>query len=85
MNIKDFRKGEIITRVVPEIELSSGGGFSIFPTQTETKNYDRVGRPVEFVGIANGLIYYLENGKTQSLPFEKCKDGWEKYINPETL
>ena len=84
MNIAKFKKGEIITRVAPIKEFSSGG-FSMFPTQSEADNYERVGRPVEFVGIANGLIYYKENNKMQSLPFGTSKEGWEKYINPETL
>lgn len=73
MNIKEFKKGDVITRVNPAI-IDGGTDFSY------------IGAPLELIGIANGLIYFSDINKfSVSLPSYSYSENWDRYIDPETL
>lgn len=95
MNIQEFKKGEIITRTEPSLAIF-GGGINFMGVETAPKG-DRsyMGDKLQFVGIANGQIYFKSlkpiyitifgQDKIFDLPLDTFSEGWEYYIDPETL
>ena len=84
MEITDFKKGDIITRTEPTIvranSLLFGHGIE--------DDYTPVGKKYELVGIANGIIYCaVIDGEKDRVEFNltKHKEGWERWIDPDTL
>lgn len=89
-NILDFTKGDRITRVQPAKPLSSVG----FPFEMGgDRSY--MGEEFIFVGIASGQIY-LQRSETSfeyklfgdkfiNLDIDLWDEGWERYIDPQTL
>lgn len=91
MNIRDFKKGEIITRVMPSKPYSTGGD--------EVPDYSFIGSKFVLLGILNGCIYvekhnpsnifmsliFGASGPTKSvlkLPVTLWEEGWEMYVDP---
>ena len=87
-NICEFKKGDVITRIIPAKELPGiFGGRGI-----GDRSY--IGEPFIFVGIANGCIYIkralkvdiLEFGdKLMDLKMDIFSEGWDYYIDPLSL
>ena len=89
MNIYQFKKGDIITRIKPLVETD---GY---------KNYKYIGSKLEFLGILNATIYlkYVDNKLDKNpfailfgiidqkieIPAELWEDGWSYYIEPNFL
>ena len=49
-------------------------------------DYLLVGQELEFIGIANGNIYYKKNnGELESIIHHKFEDDWDYYVDPNTL
>ncbi len=82
MKIEQFKKGDLITRTKPVKDSYALRGLKADKT---TDNYTLVGVCVEFVGIANGLIYYNINGRLDSVFYNVFAEGWEMHIDPDTL
>ena len=95
MNIQEFKKGEIITRTEPSLAIF-GGGINFMGVETASRG-DRsyMGSKLQFVGIANGQIYFKSLDSTDIAIFGKDRifdlaldafsEGWEYYIDPQTL
>ena len=96
MNINEFKKGDIITRTSPSLAIF-GGGMDFFTGKIIESHGDRsyMGDELEFIGIANGQIYFRvrkckygfmeESQKIRCLELDAYSEGWDIYINPETL
>jgi hypothetical protein len=78
MNIKNFKEGDTIVRVLP--------------SKIGDRSY--IGKPMKFIGVANALIYFkhlndfeikMFGDKISDLQYEYFCDGWELWINPESL
>ena len=88
-SIYEFKKGDIVTRVAPAKAL----GRSIFnPEGTGDRSYQ--GDKLIFVGIVNGCIYLKRTNalelqifgdKMIDLELDIFSDGWEYYIDPNSL
>lgn len=96
MNIHEFKKGEIITRTEPSAAIF-GGFVNILTGQDKPLTGDRsyMGDKLEFVGVANGMAYFKQlsskwgfetnSNELRSLELDAWSEGWEYYVNPETL
>lgn len=90
MNIQNFKRGDIITRTEPSLAIF-GGVFG--DEQRGDRSY--MGRELRFIGIANNHIYFKSLDKTDiaifgdnkifDLAIDAWSEGWEYYINPESL
>lgn len=94
-NISFFEKGDIITRVIPAIihreeETDIMGNIKV----DLREDYSYRGDPLEYVGIANNMIYlkrYSDLDKKVfgnsliDLDIQRWSDGWDIYIDPEEL
>ena len=88
-SIYEFKKGDVITRVNPGKAL----GRSIFnPEGQGDRSYQ--GDKLIFVGIANGCIYLKRTNalelqifgdKMIDLELDIFSDGWDYYIDPNSL
>ena len=88
-SIYEFKKGDIITRVAPSKSL----GKSIFnPEGVGDRSYQ--GDKLIFVGVANGCIYLKRTDKIElkmfgdklmDLPLDIFRDGWDYWIDPNSL
>ncbi len=98
MNIKEFKKGDIITRTEPMYYTDEMGG--------SRSNDQHIGKKMEYVGNLNGCIYLkIDNQminvmksfgvvlpkdkedkyKTMiSLPFYSWQEGWEMWVDPKS-
>lgn len=90
MNIKEFKKDDVVTRVDPRVEVLD-----------DFKDFSLVGKKVIFLGIANASIYLQKendvlstfnaifgDGKatnTLQIPLELWEEGWAKYEDPDFL
>ena len=88
-SIYEFKKGDIVTRVAPAKSL----GKSLFnPEGQGDRSYQ--GEKLIFVGIANGCIYLKRTNvlelkifgdKMIDLELDIFSDGWDYYIDPNSL
>ena len=88
-SIYEFKKGDIITRVSP----SKSMGISILnPEGVGDRSYQ--GEKLIFIGIANGCIYLkridaleirIFGNKLIDLPLDIFENGWNYWIDPQTL
>ena len=88
-SIYEFKKGDIVTRVAPAKSL----GKSLFnPEGQGDRSYQ--GEKLIFVGIANGCIYLKRTNELElkifgdrliDLELDIFSDGWDYYINPNSL
>ena len=88
-SIYGFKKGDIVTRVAPAKSL----GKSLFnPEGTGDRSYQ--GEKLIFVGIANGCIYLKRTNSLElqifgdkmiDLELDIFSDGWDYYIDPNSL
>jgi hypothetical protein len=93
MNIRDFVKGDIITRVEPSAVLSKE--FHPLTGELLKANRDRsyIGDKLTFFGIANGKAYFERHrefevqllGKELSLRLDAYSEGWERWVDPSTI
>ena len=95
-HISSFGKGEIITRIEPAIyvnEKTFNSILGIFEVTSFNTSNSRIGIPVKYKRVANRIIYvecvedkggFKKEGILE-LEYEAYKDGWAKYIDPETL
>lgn len=90
-SIRDFKPGDIVTRVEPATTVESGGLFTMGGIRYDS-NY--IGEKLIYLGIANGCAYFeptdelsiaLEKGVPIRLMLYKFEDGWAHYIDPMTL
>ena len=92
MNIKDFKKGDVVTRV----EASDLFGIDTNPLTgeiVERRDRSYIGDKMTFFGIANGVAYFHRHdmftvsllGKESSLPLDKYSEGWEYWIDPQDI
>jgi len=84
--IYKFKKGDIITKLLPIIDH-----------REDFKDYGLVGKKVTFLGIANASIYLSRESdfftkmfsgmdrSTIQLPLDLWEDGWGYYIEPNFL
>jgi hypothetical protein len=83
--IREFKEGDIITRVEPAIIPHP---YTCFPDQPKTTNdYTGIGTPFRFIEISENKIY-LKNLGWQSdnvveLKYGLYKDGWDNYVDPK--
>ena len=92
MNIREFKKGDLIVRTQPAKSLGPMVGMMgmVIP-KTGDRSY--MGEKMEFVGIANGQIYINRTnefearmfGKRRDLAIDLWEDGWEIWVDPDTL
>lgn len=80
-NISEFKKGDIITRVLPALPYRDGSG---------DRSY--MGEEMIFIGIANGQIYlkskcdyFYVSDRLIDLAVDLWSDGWDNYVDPYTL
>ena len=88
-SIYEFKKGDLITRVIP----AKPTGRSFFnPEGIGDRSY--LGEALVFVGVANGCVYLKRTSKFDkkvfgdkllSLTLDIFSDGWEYYIDPKKL
>ena len=92
MNIREFKKGDLIVRTQPAKSLGPMVGMmGMAIPRTGDRSY--MGEKMEFVGIANGQIYINRTdefeartfGKRRDLPVDLWEDGWEVWVDPDTL
>ena len=84
--IYEFKKGDYVVRVVPAKALLGG-----FNRSVRDRSY--LGKKLIFIGIANGQIYLQRTddrdvaffGPMLNLPLDIWDDGWELWIDPESL
>ncbi len=85
--IYEFKKGDEIVRIIPAKPLSDIMG-------KEVRDRSYLGEKMIFAGIANGQIYlkrtdYLSiqlfGNKLVDIPLDLWDDGWEYWVDPETL
>ncbi|NJO88900.1 MAG: hypothetical protein HC831_08045 [Chloroflexia bacterium] len=84
MNISNFKKGDIITRVDPAHLKTSIG---------DIPNSQYIGDKVRFLGIANGCIYLERTssaetflrGQTFNIPHFMFCEGWAYYEEPKFM
>ena len=92
MNIKEFSKGDVITRV----EASDPFGIDIHPLTGEAvvrRDRSYIGDKLIFFGLGNGRAYFHRTnrfetealGKETSIPVDKYSEGWEYWIDPKTI
>ena len=90
--ITSFKKGNFIIRTKPVsinyLNFNDTGRAKIISDY----NYDHTRQPVEFIAIANGLIYLKEinqptNGDRTLYvhPFNEWMDDWALFVVPEGL
>lgn len=95
MNINDFKKGDIITRIEPS-EAIFGGNTNFMGIETaKTGDRSYMGTELKFLGIANNHLYFTSLDKTDIAIFGKDKitglaldawqEGWDMYFNPKQL
>jgi len=97
-HISEFKKGDIITRVKPAKSLGPMPtiGLGGLMGQTIDRGGDRsyLGDKLKYIGIANGQIYVrrtddfelkLLGDKLIDLAIDLWDEGWEYWIDPETL
>jgi hypothetical protein len=88
-SIYEFKKRDIITRVVSSLPLGHD-------KKTGMPHVDRsyIGNKMLYVGIANGKIYLqrldslprkLFGDSLVGLPLDIFEEGWDYYIDPKTL
>lgn len=92
MNIREFKRGDLIVRTQPAKSLGPMIGLM---GETIPRGGDRsyMGEKMEFVGIANGQIYINRTdefesklfGKRRDLSMDLWEDGWEVWVDPDTL
>ncbi len=89
MNIRNFKKGDVITRVEPSLEI-----FGWFTGDKLFGDRSYMGDPLEFVGMANGCAYFKRLKNIDVLIFgdslldislDAFADGWELYVDPKSL
>ena len=83
MNITEFKKGDILTRIEP---TEKENFMSLGWTSTTSKDFSSIGDKLEFKGIKNGLIICLfhndhEGIKPRHVTFivARDSDGWDLY------
>lgn len=85
--IYEFKKRDEIVRIIPAKPL-----MDIMGKEIRDRSY--LGEKMIFAGIANGQIYVkrtdyltiqLFGQKLVDLPLDLWDDGWEYWVNPETL
>jgi len=90
MNLTEFKKGDIITKVLPREYSVNEGMFG----SVKQQDVSYIGGKYEFIGCANGLAYVNDFSCDKESPNygEKTKfklwqysEGWEKWIDPEKL
>lgn len=92
MNIREFVRGDVVTRVEPSAVLHS----EIHPiTGVMIENRDRsyLGDKLTYFGIANGKAYFKRHdrfdvellGDEMSLRLDAYSDGWEFWVDPNTV
>lgn len=86
MKIFEFKKGDVITRVLPIVDSEEG-----FP------DYSFVGKEFIFLGIANASIYLSReldflsqlfmgiDRHSIQIPMGIYEDGWEFFVKPDFL
>ena len=94
MNIREFKKGQSVVRTEPAKSL--GNSIHFLTGELISLGGDRsyLGEELIFVGIANGKAYFKPISKFHTmifgdellgLPLDIWSDGWELYVNPNTL
>ena len=85
--IYEFKKGDEIVRIIPAKPL-----IDIMGKEIRDRSY--LGEKMIFAGIANGQIYVkrtdyisiqLFGDKLVDLPLDLWDDGWEYWVDPDTL
>ena len=85
--IYEFKKEDEIVRIIPAKPLSDMMG-------KEIRDRSYLGQKMIFAGIANGQIYlkrtdYLSiqlfGNKLVNLPLDLWDDGWDNWVDPDTL
>ncbi len=85
--IYEFKKGDVIVRIIPAKPLMG-------MMEKEIRDRSYLGEKMIFAGIANGQIYlkrtdYLSlqlfGNKLVDLSLDLWDDGWEHWVDPETL
>jgi len=86
VDIFEFKKGDIITRIKPIVDLDTG-----------YKDYTLIGRKLIFMGIANATIYLAQefdflakiflgmDKNVIQLPVDLWPTGWSYHIEPDFL
>lgn len=91
--IYNFKKGDEIVRIQPAKPYSPKR-MGVFGDEGGVRDRSYMGEKLIFVGIANGQIYCkrtdefslkIFGDKLLSLPLDVFDEGWESYIDPETL
>jgi len=91
-SIREFKPGDIVTRVEPVVTINSSSMFMLGSPVTEDGGY--IGEKLIFIGIVNGCAFFeptdaftkqLEGDKPISLKLYKYENGWAHYIDPITL
>ena len=94
MNIKEFKKGDIIVRTKPAKSL---GPITSLMGEVIERCGDRsyMGEKLEYIGMANGQIYLRWSEDSESmfrnrdvpldLAIDLWDEGWEIWIDPLTL
>ncbi len=100
INIKTFKKHDIVTRVEPAKELQNNKTdlFTslIFGNTINGGDRSYIGDKLIFIGVANGCAYFkqsdyskygfgVSSDKLIDLPLDIWSDGWELWIDPKTL
>ena len=89
-SIYEFKKGDIITRVEPSAPLGKGGFFG----DEGFRDRSYIGEKYILAGIANGCIYLkridaleirIFGNKLIDLPLDIFENGWNYWIDPQTL
>ena len=85
-----FQKGDIITRVVPGILGTEEKEVNFVIVKKDILDGSYRGEPMEFVGIANNMIYTkaltgLFKDKILDFRMEHFSEGWDIYIDPKEL
>lgn len=89
-SIYEFKKGDIITRVEPSAPLGKGGFFG--DEGFQDRSY--IGERYILAGIANGCVYLKRTDEIEKkifgdrlidLPLDIFENGWNYWIDPQTL
>ena len=89
-SIYEFKKGDIITRVEPSAPLGKGGFFG--DQGFQDRSY--IGERYILAGIANGCVYLKRTDEIEKkifgdrlidLPLDIFENGWNYWIDPQTL